>query len=208
MANPKTPGDLFFESYCDLNGYLWTYEPDSHVLGVDAPTAPDYLIERGGDRAVVEVKHFTTTRETDKLIASPTLTASFGGRELYGTLQASVRAAGDQLAPLAALEIPLVVVVTNPLHSDVSFDFEDVCSALLGQVQWRINLEESGDAYPVYSGKDAAVLHQEPDGEAINRLPHVSAVIALYAYAIESFLVSMCMTYRARRSSPARRCLA
>ena len=94
MANPKTPGDRYFETYCDLNGYLWTFEP---ALG--SPTAPDYLIDRAGDRAIVEVKHFETTRETDKLLASPNLTAGFGGRELYGTLQAAIRSGGEQLAP-------------------------------------------------------------------------------------------------------------
>ena len=71
MANPKTPGDLSFEQYCDLNGYLWSYEPGRESLGVEPPTKPDYLIERGGDRAVVEVKRFTTMRETEKNMASP-----------------------------------------------------------------------------------------------------------------------------------------
>jgi hypothetical protein len=32
----------------------------------------------------------------------------------------------------------------------------------------------------VFSCKDAAVLHTEPNGDVVNRLPHLSAVIALY----------------------------
>jgi hypothetical protein len=179
MANPKTPGDLFFEKYCELNGYLSWYEPGSDLLGRDIPTEPDYLIERGGDRAVVEVKHFTTRRETERLIASPTHTAMFGGRELYGTLQAAIRAAGEQLAPLATLSTPLVVVVANPLNADVSFYRDDVVSALFGEVKLRVTLHAPVDPTPTFSGQDAAVLHRQPDGHVVNRLPHVSAVVAV-----------------------------
>ncbi len=73
-----------------------------------------------------------------------------------------------------------MVVVTNPLNADVSFDSDDLVSALLGEVQWRFNRAAPRDVTPIFSGKDAAVLHREPDGEAVNRLPHVSAVVALY----------------------------
>jgi hypothetical protein len=171
VANPKTPGDLYFENYCALNGYLLTYEP-----ATGAPTKPDYLVERGGDRALVEVKHFTTMRETEKIMASPTLTAWFGGRELYGTLQTAVRGAGEQLAPLASLRLPLVVALTNPLNSDVSFFGDDVVSALFGHVKLRVNLDAPG-TFPFASGEDAAVLHRDADGNTLNRLPHLSAVI-------------------------------
>jgi hypothetical protein len=182
MANPKTPGDRYFERYCEVNGYLWSYEPGADVFGVEPPTKPDYLMDRAGDRAVVEVKYFTTMRETERLMASPTLTASFGGRELYGTLQNAIRAAGDQLAPLARLNLPLVALATNPQGSDVSFDRDDVVSALFGEVKWKFNAENPGGGHSVASGEHGAVLHRERDGKTINRMPHVSAVVTLYGF--------------------------
>ena len=115
-------------------------------------------------------------------MASPTHTASFGGRELYGTLQAAVRAGGEQLTPFAALGVPLVVAVTNPLGADVSFDSDDVVSALFGEVKWSF-AQGVGHVHSVFSGKDAAVLHQGPNGATVNRLPDLSAVVALHGPA-------------------------
>lgn len=112
-------------------------------------------------------------------MASPTQSAWFGGRELYGTLQASIRAGGEQLAPLAGLNVPLVVVVTNPLHSDVSFFGDDVVSALFGEVRVRVTLDDPGDHALFAGGEHGAVLHRDMSGEVVNRLPHLSAVIAL-----------------------------
>ncbi|HWI00281.1 MAG TPA: hypothetical protein VNT27_08110, partial [Propionibacteriaceae bacterium] len=71
-ANPKTPGDCFFESYCNLNSYLPWYDPvNDPQVTFDGPEERDYLIERGWDRALVEVKHFRTTRQLEKLRAAP-----------------------------------------------------------------------------------------------------------------------------------------
>jgi hypothetical protein len=180
MANPKTPGDLFFEQYCDLNGYLTFYDPvNDPSVDIDGTKEPDYLIDRAGDRALVEVKHFTTMRQKEQLMASPGKALSFGGRQLYGTLKTSIRAGGEQLEPFVALGVPLVVVVTDPRHSDVSLDRDDVVSALFGEVKWTVG-PGVGHVSSVYSRKDAAVLHTEPNGDVVNRLPHLSAVVALY----------------------------
>jgi hypothetical protein len=172
MANPKTPGDLFFETYCDLNGYLWTYEP-----ALESPTAPDYLIDRVGDRAVVEVKHFTSTRQLEQLMAAP-------GKAMFlestvGKLQSAIREGGDQLSPCASLALPLVVVLSRPQVTDVDFDPDDVVSALLGKTQLIVQLERPGLDQPVYSGENAAVLHRDSTGGTVNRLPRLSAVVAM-----------------------------
>jgi len=181
MANPKTPGDLFFENYCALNGYDPEYGVRWHErFGVNTDKDPDYLIERVGDRAIVEVKHFETRRMKDQLLATPGRAMYFGGPELYAKLQASVRAAAqEQLAPFASVGLPLVVVVTNPMQSDVSFDPDDVVSALFGQVELAVDPEPGGRIQAVFS-EDGAVLTHGADGILINRLPHLSAVAALY----------------------------
>lgn len=173
MANPKTPGDLFFEKYCDLNGYFWTYEP---ALGSPGPL--DYLIDRAGDRAVVEVKHFTTTRQRQKLMAAP-------GQAMYmestvGKLQSAIRLGGDQLSPCSGLNLPLVVLLTTPVPTDVDLDPDDVVAALLGKTTHVFDLERAGLEQTVYSGEDAAVLHRDSAGGTFNRLPHLSAVVAMY----------------------------
>jgi len=134
MPNPPTAGDLFFEGYCTANGYITQRDVDWRELyGVDTEKDPDYLIERGGDQAIVEVKHFETTRTTQRLLDAPGQAVWSGGRELYGTLQSSIRKAGEQLAPSAAVGIPLVIVVTNPLGADVDFEPDDVVSACSGR---------------------------------------------------------------------------
>jgi hypothetical protein len=53
-------------------------------------------------------------------------------------------AAEEQLAPFAPLGVALVIAVTNPMRSDVSFDPSDVVSALLGQEMLLIDPEPGG----------------------------------------------------------------
>ena len=157
MANPKTPGDLFFESYCDLNGYLHWHEPDSGRLGAAAPTRPDYLIERGGDRALAEVKHFTTTRVTDRLRETPGRAVWWTKAEAVGTIQSAIRDAAErQLAPFAGVGIPLVAVLTNPREADVSFDREDVISAVLGPVEHPVDPHTLELMQPTYGASRCA----------------------------------------------------
>ena len=182
MANPKTPGDLFFENYCALNGY----DPERGVnwckrFGVNTDKDPDYMTARVGDRAIVEVKTFETRRIRDELIATAGR-AMYGGRELYKKLQSSIRAAAEeQLAPFASVGLPLVVVVSDPRPSDVSLDPDDVVSALFGQVGLVVDREPGGRMRAVFS-EDGAVLTHDPDGSLINRLPHLSAAVALYGH--------------------------
>ena len=180
MADPKTPGDEFFEDYCSLNGYLAEHDVDWRGrFGVDTGKNPDYLIDRAGDQAIVEVKHFETTRVTDRLLAEPRRAVWWTAAESFGTLQSAVRYAGErQLAPFAAVGIPLVATLTNPLHADVSFDADDIVSALLGPVKLVVNMEPGGQMQSVFTS-GGAVLGSDSDGKWLNRVPHLSAVITL-----------------------------
>jgi hypothetical protein len=179
MANPKTPGDLFFENYCDLNGYLYWYDPvNDPQVAIEGKKEPDYLVARGGDRALMEVKHFTTTRQLEKLIAVP-------GKAMYmkstaGKLRSAVCEGAEQLAPYTGLCVPLVVVLTNPRVTDVDLDPDDVITALLGKTAEVFDLERPGRHHSTYSGEGAAVLDRDERGATLNRLPHLSAVVAMY----------------------------
>lgn len=181
MTNRKTPGDLFFERYCDLNGYLAEAGIDWRGrFGVDTDKDPDYLTDRAGDQAIVEVKHFETTHVTDRLLAEPGRAIWWTAAESFGTLQSAVRyGAEKQLAPFASAGIPLVVALTNPLQADVSFDPEDVVSALLGPTQLRVDMTPGGRMQSEYTG-GGAVLTSDANGKWINRVPHLSAVVTLY----------------------------
>jgi hypothetical protein len=185
VANPKTPGDEFFENYCGLNGYLVERDVDWRArFGVETDKDPDYLIDRAGDRAIVEVKHFTVTRFTERLLASPTRTASFGGRDLWRNLYDAITSAGAQLAPFADLGLPLVALMTNPTHSDVNFHPDDVVSALFGQVEYQVTFDEDdveadASTQALFGSGDGAVLAGPPENRR-NRLPHLSAAIALF----------------------------
>jgi hypothetical protein len=123
-GQPQDSRGLFFENYCALNGYDPEYGVRWHErFAVNTDKDFDYLIERVGDRAIVEVKHFETRRMKDQLLATPGRAIYFGGPDLYAKLQVSVRdVSQEQLAPFASVGLPLVVVVTNPMQSDVSFD--------------------------------------------------------------------------------------
>lgn len=181
MANPKTPGEEFFENSCALNGYVADHDMDwGERFGVDTEKKPDYLIDRAGDRAIVEVKHFETTRVTERLLAQPGRAVWWTNAESFGTLQGAVRyAAEEQLAPFAAVGIPLAAALTNPLHADVSFDPDDVVSALLGPVKLLVDVNPDSPVQPAFTG-GGAVLRSNANGEWGNRVPHLSAVITLY----------------------------
>jgi hypothetical protein len=110
VADPKTPGEEFFENYCALNGYIAEHDVNwRERFGVDTEKNPDYLIDRGGDLAIVEVKHFETTRVPERLLADPRRAVWWTEAESFGTLQSAVRyAAEEQLAPFRAVGIPVL----------------------------------------------------------------------------------------------------
>jgi hypothetical protein len=184
VANPTTPGEEFFENYCMLNGYLAEHDVNwRERFGVDTEKNPDYLIDRVGDRAIVEVKHFETTRVTERLLAESGRAVWWTQAESFGTIQSAVRyAAEEQLAQFAGLGIPLVVALTNPLQADVSFDPEDVVSALFGRVEWHFDWNrEARPPQAVFTG-DGAVLTTDANGAWVSRVPHLSAVATLYGF--------------------------
>jgi len=53
----RTAGDLMFEAYLDEQ----RYPPPQHEPELGTTKQPDYVIERDGQRCVVEVKQFAAT---------------------------------------------------------------------------------------------------------------------------------------------------
>jgi hypothetical protein len=125
MPEQPTPGDLFFEKYCELNGYTWDWQPTCN----GSPPL-DYLVDRAGDQAVVEVKYFTTRWQHEKLKTMP-------GKAMFmqstvPNLQSRIRRGAEQLGPCARLGLPLVVVLTTPWRptsTSIATTWLRLCSA-------------------------------------------------------------------------------
>jgi hypothetical protein len=100
--------------------------------------------------------------------------------EAVGTIQRAIRDAAErQLAPFAGVGIPLVAVLTNPREADVSFDREDVISAVLGPVEYPVDPHTLELMQPTYAG-GGVVLTRDANGTWSNPVPHLSAVVTLY----------------------------
>jgi hypothetical protein len=182
MPNPRTPGDHLFEEYCDLNGYLHERDVDwIGLFGVHSAKDPDYLIDRAGDRAIVEVKQFEKRTRKDRLLTQPGQAIRVGGWDLFGDLRRKIRDGSAQLASFALVGVPLIVALTNPLQADASLDPDDVVSALLGETKLRVD-PWPGSITRTYD-EDGLVVERRPDGSYVNGVPHLSAVLAVTGHS-------------------------
>lgn len=97
--------ELRFAAYLDEHGYTWKHEPDYQAeLELPAPltTKPDFLIDRGGHRAVGEVRQFETAHIWDRLVKSGGH-AALSPKEVYGPLRSGIFEKAKQLCPLAGV---------------------------------------------------------------------------------------------------------
>ena len=115
------------------------YEPDWRArFEVAGASNPDFLVDWAGASAIVEVKQFTTRRITERLVAAGGM-AWLPAKEVFGPVRSAMTgAAQEQLLDFAALGLPLVVVLANPLGADVDLDAEHVTNAMLGNPKFRI----------------------------------------------------------------------
>jgi len=110
-----------------------SHEPDYQAefeLRAPLATQPDFLVARGGRRAVGEVRQFETTKIRDRLAESRY--GSLSPQEVYGSLRSGIWEKAEQLRPLAGLDVPLPVVLANPLGADVMLDEHHVQAAMWG----------------------------------------------------------------------------
>lgn len=182
-----------FAAYLDSHGYVWEHEPDyQQVLELSAPlvTRPDFLIERGGARAVGEVRQFETTRIRDRLAKSGGY-AALSPQEVYGALRSGIFEKAQQLRPLAGAGLPLVVVLANPLGADVMLDDAHVQGAMWGNPGFVIPIDTStggrSEGHAAYWKLEDYGVFASPvvaDGGKVmnwvNRHPHVTAVVVVH----------------------------
>jgi hypothetical protein len=181
-----TESERWMEAYADEHGYQATFEPSwAQLFGQSFTTNPDFLLERDGARAIVEVRSFTSWALSDylaKIGGSGAVPQSVNLKPIF----AAIKEKADQLLPFAVTGLPLIVALANTGESDVILDQHHLFSAMFGDIAIKVPVAMSADV-------DTASLppaHQEfqpgygafcatKDGEPINPRPHVSAVIVV-----------------------------
>jgi hypothetical protein len=181
----STVGEEVVASYFVEHGVSFEFEPPwSEVLGIEVADNPDFLVDPGVVRAVVEVKQFETTRLRDRFARS-NRTVTLGDAEVFGSIRRQMtQPAREQLLAFAGLGVPLVVALTNPLGGDVALDFFHVAHAILGNPKYTIPVGPEG---PVAAGEMIAedygafvsVIQDGQQTRLVNQHPHVSAVAVI-----------------------------
>lgn len=170
---PKTSGDELFEPYLLEHGYQrGPHEPSLAGHGIDK--RPDFLPRRGCSRIACEVEQFTpgATALERRLADQQTISAS--PKEAHGPIRNRIASAAKQLKPLAALQLPLVVVLANPEGARVNLTVEHVLGAIYGNPMFTMRIDPAAGG-PVDEG------HFEfgRDGKLTNDHPYLSAVALL-----------------------------
>jgi hypothetical protein len=177
VPNRKTAGDRLFESFLDQQGgYRYEFEPDLEAeLGLAIQRLPDYLVRRGSDITVCEVKEFTRTAAEERLLREGG--GVFSDKEVYGPIRERLRAAARGLRPLEGSGIPLVAVLTNPRAVWVDLDFDGVAHAILGNPAVRIQVGPGADP----AAEDEPIATR--DGVMLRERRYVSAVVVVHSPA-------------------------
>jgi hypothetical protein len=130
----RTAGDVMFEAFARERRYdISEHEPD---LG--SSKRPDYVIARGGERCIVEVKEFASTARSlpDQPGGGSTDPAS-----VLKPVRSKLREAARQLKDVADLGLPLVAVLTNPHGAWVFLDARHMVWAMYGDPVVRMTVD-------------------------------------------------------------------
>jgi hypothetical protein len=139
----RTAGDLMFEAYLAEEGYgSVPHEPD---LGVGK--FPDYVIERDGDRCVVEIKEFAPG-------SSPFPTDhgyfSLDSETLLKPIRGQLREAARKFKSMENLGLPLVAMLTNPNGVPLDLSVENLIYSMYGDLTYTfpVSVETGGATEP------------------------------------------------------------
>jgi hypothetical protein len=181
-----TESERWMNAYADEHGYQATFEPPwAHLFGQSFTTNPDFLLERDGARAIVEVRSFTSWALSDYLskIGGGTVPQAVTRRPVFY----AVKEKAAQLDPFASTGVPLIVALTNPGGSDVILDEHHLYASMFGDLAVSVPVPRKADvnagALPpphmeVQPGYGAFCATRS-NGTPYNPRPHVSAVIVV-----------------------------
>jgi hypothetical protein len=161
----------------------YVYEPPwRDLFGVTTEANPDYLVGPDGAGAICEVKQFETTRIRDRF-SRGNRAGVLSPQEVFGAVRwAMSNTAREQLLPFAGLDVPLVIVLANPLGADVHLDQEHVALAIMGNPKFSIAV---GPGAPPndpgqYIAEHYGAFISVRIGEVVNHHPHVSGVVVVH----------------------------
>jgi hypothetical protein len=137
---PKTSGDELFERYLREHAYeAGPHEPDLAEHGIRK--RPDFLPHLGELQIACEVEQFTSGASALERRLADQRTVAASGKEVYGPIRNHVAKAAQQLKPLTALELPLVVVLANPEGAMIDLSVQHVLSALYGDPTFTMEID-------------------------------------------------------------------
>lgn len=181
-----------FAAYLDDHGYAWKHEPDYQAeLGLAAPlaTKPDFLIERGGHRAVAEVRQFESSVLQNQLSKSGRA-GVVGPEKVFGAQRSAMYEKAQQLRPFSGSGVPLLIVLANPLGKLVPLDDWHVQVAMWGNAAVSIPIDTTtggpADGHEPYLQLENYGAFASPVKEADeivgweNRHPHITAVVVVH----------------------------
>jgi hypothetical protein len=170
---PKTTGDELFERYLQEHGYeVGPHEPDLTELGI--AKRPDFLPGLGELQIACEVEQFTSGASALERRLADQRTVPASGKDVYGPIRNHVAKAAQQLKPLTALELPLVVVLANPERAMIDLSVQHVLSALYGDPTFAMEIDPT-----VGAAVGEGCLEFGRDGKLTNDHPYLSAIALL-----------------------------
>lgn len=175
-----TESEQWLQAYADEHGYTATFEADwEHLFAQPFATNPDFLLERDGGQAIVEVRSFASwalSEHLAKIRGGGTVPQAVTARPVF----AAIKEKAAQLEPFASTGVPLVVALANPGGSDVILDEHHLYVAMFGDLVIKVLI-----ARPAVVDPQPPTPHMEvqpgycataSDGRPYNPRPHVSAV--------------------------------
>jgi hypothetical protein len=152
-------GEALFARWLDERRYAYDFEPD---WGVE--TCPDFRVTIGSEFVAVELESIAGWGMFADLQVG-----ELGSRPMAQALKPmrhKIRAAAQQLKPLAGSGMPLVVAIANPDNRPVAFTAELLIAAMYGDPAYEIAEDPS---------QDRMLLGR--NGKLTNDHPYVSAVM-------------------------------
>jgi hypothetical protein len=187
MADNK--GEELFELYMKTYSYDALY----HHPDLGTPKRPDYLVGKGHQRVVVEVESFNTA----PLSAGHSRSGFVDMRPKLSAVRNKISAGAAQLKGIS--NYPLVVVLVNPINSNVPLEGGMFLGALFGDPLYEFT--EDGGQFR--SGRNGRLEVAELDGSVHGNHPYLSAVAVLrFIYTMEAWAEAMGKTKAAGYLEP------
>ena len=139
----RTAGDLMVEAYLAEQGYgEVSHEPDLAV-----GKFPDYVIERHGQRCVVEVKEFAPS--SSPFSAEPGY-GSLDSATLLKPIRGQLREAARKFKSMQQLGLPLVAMLANPHGVLLDLSIESIIYSMYGDLTFTfpVSVETGGATEP------------------------------------------------------------